>query len=324
MVWYLHAAIQQYDCTQPGSTIVAGPQPVRFVRVNVTSLVPTVAVRTTYTGWQTNPGGPTGTVTSVFGRTGQIQAQAGDYSVALITGAAALFSPNFQGSPTAPTPSPGDNSNLVATTAFVQQAIAGCCGGGGGGAGVASFNGRTGTVVPATGDYIFSQVTGAAPLANPTFTGIPRADTAPVGTNSTQLATTAFVIANAGTGGGTSLQGCATSTPGNLVCDNSIQGGTGNVGLLTMPYSSAGLPTPPSGALAAIAPDATGHLFWSPGNSTAFAAIGSGGGGQGTAGVTTFNGRSGDVMPQASDYSEFFAPAGSGGVPQLGGVTIVE
>ena len=32
-------------------------------------------------------------------------------------------------------------------------------------------------------------------LANPTFTGIPRADTAPTGTNGTQLATTAFVKA---------------------------------------------------------------------------------------------------------------------------------
>lgn len=34
---------------------------------------------------------------------------------------------------------------------------------------------------------------GAAPLANPTLTGIPRAPTAAVGTNTTQLATTAFV-----------------------------------------------------------------------------------------------------------------------------------
>lgn len=38
-----------------------------------------------------------------------------------------------------------------------------------------------------------ASVTGAAPLASPTFTGIPAAPTAAVNTNTTQLATTAFV-----------------------------------------------------------------------------------------------------------------------------------
>jgi len=37
-----------------------------------------------------------------------------------------------------------------------------------------------------------------APLVSPTFTGVPAAPTAAVGTNTTQLATTAFVLANAG------------------------------------------------------------------------------------------------------------------------------
>ncbi len=44
-----------------------------------------------------------------------------------------------------------------------------------------------------------------APLASPTFTGTPAAPTAAPGTNTTQLATTAFVIANAGTGTVTSV-----------------------------------------------------------------------------------------------------------------------
>jgi len=44
-----------------------------------------------------------------------------------------------------------------------------------------------------------------ANLAGPTFTGVPAAPTAAVATNTTQLATTAFVIANAGGGGGVSL-----------------------------------------------------------------------------------------------------------------------
>ena len=36
-----------------------------------------------------------------------------------------------------------------------------------------------------------------APLASPTLTGVPTAPTAPPGTDSTQIATTAFVLANA-------------------------------------------------------------------------------------------------------------------------------
>lgn len=36
--------------------------------------------------------------------------------------------------------------------------------------------------------------TGLAPLSNPTFTGTPAAPTAPAGTNTTQIATTAFVL----------------------------------------------------------------------------------------------------------------------------------
>lgn len=44
-----------------------------------------------------------------------------------------------------------------------------------------------------------------APLASPTFTGVPAAPTAAPGTNTTQLATTAFVLANAGAGTVTSV-----------------------------------------------------------------------------------------------------------------------
>jgi hypothetical protein len=60
---------------------------------------------------------------------------------------------------------------------------------------VSSVFGRTGVVVAVSGDYTVAQVTGAAPLASPTFTGVPAAPTATLGTNTTQLATTAFVQA---------------------------------------------------------------------------------------------------------------------------------
>src|ERR1700680_4147623 len=46
------------------------------------------------------------------------------------------------------------------------------CGTGGGG-GVNSVFGRSAAIVAASGDYTVSQVTGAAPLASPTFTGTP-------------------------------------------------------------------------------------------------------------------------------------------------------
>ena len=63
---------------------------------------------------------------------------------------------------------------------------------GGGTAPVSSVFGRTGNVTAASGDYSVGNITGAAPLASPTFTGTPAAPTAAAGTNTTQLATTAF------------------------------------------------------------------------------------------------------------------------------------
>ena len=103
-------------------------------------------------------GGGGGAVSSVFGRAGAVTAQAGDYSVGLVTGAAPLASPVFTGTPTAPTASLGTNTLQVATTAFTQAAI-----------------------------------NGLAPLVSPVFAGVPTAPTAAFGTSTAQLATTAFV-----------------------------------------------------------------------------------------------------------------------------------
>lgn len=73
--------------------------------------------------------------------------------------------------------------------------------GGGGGGAVSSVFTRTGAVVAASGDYTVAQITGAAPLASPSFTG---AFTLPNGVlattqsaldASTKLATTAYVDA---------------------------------------------------------------------------------------------------------------------------------
>lgn len=96
-------------------------------------------------------------------------------------------SPTFTGTPSAPTPTAGDNTTKLATTAFVETAVAGA-----GGGTVTSVFTRTGAVVAASGDYTVGQVTGAAPLASPTLTGVPAAPTAAALTATTQIATTAY------------------------------------------------------------------------------------------------------------------------------------
>lgn len=77
------------------------------------------------------------------------------------SGFAPILSPVFQGNPQAPTPSLSDNSNSLATTAYVMGQ-------------------------------------GYAPLNSPALTGTPTAPTATAGTDTTQIATTAFVLAALG------------------------------------------------------------------------------------------------------------------------------
>jgi hypothetical protein len=70
----------------------------------------------------------------------------------------------------------------------------------------------TGTVTIPDGSLAIADTSGLqtaldtkAPIASPTFTGTPTAPTATPGTNTTQVATTAFVLANAGSGSGAPL-----------------------------------------------------------------------------------------------------------------------
>jgi hypothetical protein len=128
---------------------------------------------------------------------------------------APIDSPNFTGVPTAPTPALGSSDGQLATTAFVQNAIST------GVAGVASFNTRVGAVVLNGADITAA---GGALLASPAFTGLPTGPTAAPGTNTTQLATTAFVMAGAGwaplaSPAFTGIPTAPTPTPGT----NSVQ-----------------------------------------------------------------------------------------------------
>jgi hypothetical protein len=221
-----------------------------------------------------------------------------------------IASPALTGTPTAPTAAPLTNSTQLATTEYVDAAVA--AGGGGGGGGLTSINSQTGPAVTiaagtsgtdvaiaaaantvtvniptasavnrgalSSADWsTFNAKEGAiaagtvndywrgdkswqtlnkaavglanvdntsdankpistatqtaldlkAPLASPTLTGTPAAPTAAPGTNTTQIATTAFVTAAvaAGGGGGTTFDsstatftyaGSATYTPATL------------------------------------------------------------------------------------------------------------
>lgn len=112
----------------------------------------------------------------------------------LNTNKANLDSPTLTGTPAAPTAAVNTNTTQIATTAFVVA------------------QGETTTAPPMDGtatpgaalkfakaDHVHPTDTSRAPLASPGFSGTPTAPTAAVNTNSTQLATTAFVVGQAGT-----------------------------------------------------------------------------------------------------------------------------
>jgi hypothetical protein len=219
----------------------------------------------------------TGNVTSFNTRTGAITLIAADVSAA---GGALLNSPNFTGSPTAPTASVGTNTTQLATTAFVQAALAGANI-------VASFNGRSGAVTLSTADIAGA---GGAPINSPQFTGIPQAPTASSGTSTQQVATTAFV-ANA-------------LSAANVV--TTFNGRAGAVTLQANDLSAVGgalLASPtftgtPSGPTAAVGTDTTQLA------TTAFVinelnTLG---------GVTSFNGRAGVVTLTAADVAAAGGP----------------
>lgn len=156
------------------------------------------------------PQGPQGAagaggVTTFNTRTGAVTLGSTDVTAALgftpynatnPAGYAPLASPAFTGTPTAPTATAGTNTTQLATTAFVAAAVVA------GSSGVASFNTRTGAVTLSSADvtgalgftpYNASNPAGYATLASPALTGTPTAPTAVGGTNTTQIASTAFV-----------------------------------------------------------------------------------------------------------------------------------
>jgi len=102
---------------------------------------------------------------------------------------APLASPDLTGKPTVPTPAKGNKSKLIANTEYVQTEIAAL---------IDSSPGALDTLRelaaalgndPNFASTIVGELGKKANIASPTFTGEPKAPTAPVGTNTDQLAT---------------------------------------------------------------------------------------------------------------------------------------
>jgi hypothetical protein len=260
------------------------------------------------------------TVASFNGRTGPVTL--GPWDI-LYAGGAPLWSPQFGGAPTAPTPEPAACGNQIATAAFVKLAISE---GFDAANFVDSFNGRTGAVVLQAAD-VTALTLPYAPIDSPNFTGYATSLTPPPGTSTGQIATTAFVM-NAVAD---SVTGVATfnTRSGNVVllaADLTAAGGA----LLNSP-AFTGSPTaltPPPGdnslRLATTAfVAASGVGSFAPLNSPAFTGVPTGPtapvGTQTTqlattefvmneinavnAGVISFNGRTGAITLLANDIS---------------------
>ena len=133
-------------------------------------------------------------VLSVAGKTGAVTLLVTD-----ITGAAPTAAPTFTGDVKAPTPTYGDNSVFVATTAFVQgekvsPTFTGVPIAPTAGAGAANTQIAT-TLYTDTAVSNFNDIVTAtyAPLISPALSGTPTSTTFAYGTSGTQIATTAFV-----------------------------------------------------------------------------------------------------------------------------------
>ncbi|WP_252381786.1 phage tail protein [Escherichia coli] len=129
-------------------------------------------------------------------------------------------SPTLTGMPKTPTPPAGNNSTLIASTAFVQAAILALIGGA-----PATLDTLKEIAAAINNDPNFSTTINnalalKAPLASPALTGTPTAPTAAQTVNNTQIATTAFVKA--------AIAGLVGSSPEALDTLNELAAALGN------------------------------------------------------------------------------------------------
>lgn len=102
---------------------------------------------------------------------------------------APLNSPSFTGTPTADTPGEDSNSTTLSTTAFVTRAVntkASQL--------VSGYESYTNSAIVDYSNSVNQLLALKADLNSPNLTGTPTAPTAEIGTNNTQIATTAFTV----------------------------------------------------------------------------------------------------------------------------------
>jgi hypothetical protein len=264
------------DVTGVGGALLASPvftgnptAPTAALHDNDTSIATTAYVQGELAALPTAP------VTSFNTRTGAIVLTTADVTGA---GGAPAASPTLTGTPLAPTAAPGTNNTAIATTAFVAAAVAAFSGG------VSSFNSRTGAVSLISNDI---SAAGGALLAGPALTGVPTAPTAVVGTNTTQLATCAFVLSelSSASGGVTSFN-TRTGAVTLAIGDITSAGGA--------PLASPGLTGVPTAPTAAQTSNDTTLATTAYVRAALAAAPG---------GVSSFNSRTGAITFQAADLS---------------------
>ena len=133
---------------------------------------------------------------------------------------AVVLSPAFTGTPTAPTATAGTSTTQIATTAFVATGLSGKANtahvhvisdvtGLQNALDEAASTEHTHDIADVNG--LQTTLNAKAPLASPTLTGTPVAPTATAGTNTTQIATTAFVA--------TGLSGKANTSHSHAISD---------------------------------------------------------------------------------------------------------
>jgi hypothetical protein len=181
---------------------------------------------------------------------------------------AGLLSPQFIGTPTAPTQPSTDNSGSIATTAFIKTLLAGYTTSAGLaiqqlGAGltltagsltaaVTTVFGRTGAVVLTQADIVTALTYAPVASVSPNFSGLPTAPTATIGDASNALATTAFVQAAIPVGASITTTGAGLSLLAGTLSANvvSVFGRTGMIVMTptdisnTLGYLPVGLSSP--------------------------------------------------------------------------------
>ena len=150
-----------------------------FTSINAALTLKSPIDSPTFTG---NPKAPTpdsGDNDTSIATTAFVQAAVGgakDYGDTNVSYKANIAGPTFTGVPKADTAPPGTNTTQIATTAFVYQANL-------------SLKGYTDAAITTINGTLVTK----SPIADPTFTGNPKAPTPLDGDNDTSIATTAFV-----------------------------------------------------------------------------------------------------------------------------------